>query len=182
MDALSSKEGSAAEEMQDGALRVLTRREAKLLDAVASRIFPTTDTPGAREAGAIRYIDRALADAYRDLLPRYRRGLRALNRYARTKHGKPFTALSESQQDAVLNDLEAGRVAGIPNGREFFDIVRHHVLEGVFCEPSYGGNRGMAGWRLVSFPGQQFGYSDPYINRVVDLPPVAADEPAKEEG
>ena len=181
MNSLSSTKGTVAEEMQDVALRALMRSEAKLLDAIAARIFPTTDTPGAREAGAIWYIDRALADAYRDLLPRYRRGLRALNRYARTQYGQPFPALSESQQDRVLTDLEAGRVAGIPNGGEFFDIVRCHVLEGVFGEPSYGGNRGMVGWRLVGFPGQQFGYADAYINRVVDLPPVAADEPAKEE-
>lgn len=181
MDSLSAKKGTAAGERRDEALRALTRSEARLLDAIASRIFPTTDTPGAREAGAICYIDHALADAYRDLLPRYRRGLRALNRYTREKHGQAFPALSESQQDVVITDLEAGRVAGVPNGGEFFELVRCHVLEGVFGEPGYGGNREMVGWRLVGFPGQQFGYPDPYINRVVDLPPVAADEPGKEE-
>jgi gluconate 2-dehydrogenase gamma chain len=181
MDSLSSTKGTAAEEVQDVALRALTRSEARLLDAIAARIFPTTDTPGAREAGATWYIDRALADAYRDLLPRYRRGLRALNRCAWTKYGLPFPALSEPQQDAVVTDLAAGRVAGIRNGGDFFELLRCHVLEGVFGEPGYGGNRGMVGWRLVGFPGQQFGYPDAYINRVVDLPPVAADEPTEEE-
>jgi gluconate 2-dehydrogenase gamma chain len=48
-------------------------------------------------------------------------------------------------------------------------------LEGVFCEPQYGGNREMIGWRLVGFPGQQFGYDDAYINRRVNLEPVAVD-------
>jgi gluconate 2-dehydrogenase gamma chain len=49
-------------------------------------------------------------------------------------------------------------------------MVRSHVLEGVFCEPQYGGNKGMVGWRMVNFPGQQYGYADAYINRPVDLP------------
>ena len=56
---------------------------------------------------------------------------------------------------------------------EFFEMVRYHVLEGVFCEPQYGGNKDMIGWRLVEFPGQQSGYADAYINKRVDLPPVA---------
>jgi len=33
------------------------------------------------------------------------------------------------------------------------------------------------GWRLVGFPGQQFGYADPYINKRVDLAPVRVDYP-----
>jgi gluconate 2-dehydrogenase gamma chain len=55
------------------------------------------------------------------------------------------------------------------------------VLEGVFGEPQYGGNRGLVGWRLVGFPGQQFGYADAYINKPVDMSPVAVPEPVDEE-
>ena len=47
-------------------------------------------------------------------------------------------------------------MAGFKQAAEFFETVRYHVLEGVFCEPQYGGNRDMIGWRLVNFPGQQF--------------------------
>ena len=36
-----------------------------------------------------------------------------------------------------------------------------------------GGNKDMLGWRLVGFPGQQFGYADAYINRAVDMEPMA---------
>ena len=145
------------------------------MEAIAGRIFPTTDTPGAVEAGALNYIDRALAGAYRHLLPQYRRGLRALERHAKAKFRASFLNLSASQQDAVLDELEAGEIKGLRNGEDFFELLRSHVLEGVFGEPSYGGNRDLIGWRLVGFPGQQFGYPDPYINRVVDLPPVACD-------
>ena len=163
------------------ALSTLTRYETRILEAVAERIFPPTDTPGAVEAGAISYIDKALAGAYRPLLPKYRRGLRELNRYAQHTFDRPFADLAEPDQDAILTDLEEGRGKIVRNGAEFFLLVRSHVLEGVFGEPIYGGNRHLAGWRLVGFPGQRYGYRDAYINRVVDLPPVAEANSAKEE-
>jgi gluconate 2-dehydrogenase gamma chain len=152
-----------------------TSEEAEILAAIAERIFPTTETPGAVEIGALNYIDIALAGDYAALRPLYRQGLRAINRHARAKFGKPFLALNESQQDALLNDFEAGSVDGFKPAAEFFEAVRYHVLEGVFCEPQYGGNKNMTGWRLVNFPGQQFGYPDSYINKPVDLEPVAVD-------
>ena len=40
-----------------------------------------------------------------------------------------------------------------------FAAVREHTIEGMFCDPLYGGNRNFAGWRLVGFPGAQWGYS-----------------------
>jgi gluconate 2-dehydrogenase gamma chain len=153
----------------------LTANEARILSAIADRIFPSTDSPGAVEAGAVEYIDRALAGDYAELLPGYRKGLRALDRYAREKFGTKFVKLGVERQDAVLLDCEAGQIPRFKNCADFFETVRCHVLEGVFGEPRYGGNRGLIGWRLVGFPGQQFGYSDAYINKPVDLSPVAAD-------
>jgi gluconate 2-dehydrogenase gamma chain len=125
------------------------------------------------EAGAISYIDTALADAYRADLPRYRRALRELDQYTREATGHAFVELGPDQQDAVLQDLEAGRTSVIQDGAAFFDMVRDHVLEGIFGDPQYGGNHDLIGWKLVAFPGQRTGYSDAYINHVVDLPPVA---------
>ncbi|MGH7768999.1 MAG: gluconate 2-dehydrogenase subunit 3 family protein [Candidatus Binatia bacterium] len=159
----------------------LTANEARILSAIADRIFPSTDSPGAVEAGAVEYIDRALAGNYAELLPGYRKGLRALDLYAREKFGAKFVKLGGADQDAVLLDFESGRIPRFKKGADFFETVRCHVLEGVFGEPQYGGNRGLIGWRLVGFPGQQFGYSDAYINKAVDLSPVAAEEPAAGE-
>ena len=150
----------------------LTLRQARFVDAIAARILPTTDTPGAVEAGAVFYIDRALAEPYSHFRSRYMRGLRALDEYAKRKFGASFEKLSVEQQDSVLGDLEAGTIIELRNGEEFFELLRTHVLEGVFGEPSYGGNRDMIGWKLVGFPGQQWGYPETYINKVVDLPPV----------
>jgi len=155
--------------------KMLTADEATTLEAIAGRIFPNTDTPGAVEIGALAYIDIALAADYASLLPLYRQGLRAINRHAQNKFGRRLAALSDPQKDAVLVDFESGSVAGFKPAAEFFETLRYHVLEGVFCEPQYGGNKDMAGWRLVHFPGQQFGYADAYIDKRVDLEPIAVD-------
>ena len=55
---------------QPFAFRILARKEIEILEAIADRIFPKTDTPGAVEIGAVEYIDIALAgDARRARAP-----------------------------------------------------------------------------------------------------------------
>ena len=156
-------------------LNVLTHEEGLVLAAIAERIFPKTDTPGAVEIGAVDYIDVALAGDYTALAPLYHQGLRAVNRYSRSEFNKTFLQLSDAEKDAVLRAFEASALASFKPAAEFFETLRYHVLEGVFCEPQYGGNKDMTGWRLVDFPGQQFGYGDPYINKRVDVEPISVD-------
>jgi gluconate 2-dehydrogenase gamma chain len=153
----------------------LNADELRLLEAISARILPTTDTPGAVEAGAANYVDIALAGAYADLLPRYQQGLRELQAHCQSQRGAAFESLPDAQQDEVLEALQAGNIAEVKGGDELFALVRRHILEGVFCEPTYGGNRDLVGWALVGFPGQRYGYADPYINKVIDLPPVAVE-------
>ena len=160
---------------------VLTPDQSKMLAAIADRIFPRTETPGAVEIGAVQYIEAALAGDYAALAPLYRQGLRAIERCAKAKFRRAFCLLSEAQKDQVLVDFETGAVPGFKLAADFFEILRCHVLEGVFCEPQYGGNRDMIGWRLVNFPGQQFGYADAYINKRVDLEPVSVNSPKPQE-
>jgi gluconate 2-dehydrogenase gamma chain len=160
----------------------LSHEEGLMLAAIAERIFPTTDTPGAVEIGAVNYIEIALAGDYTALAPLYRQGLRAVNLYSRSKFNKTFLDLTNAEKDAVLRDFEAGVPDSFAQAAEFFETLRYHVLEGVFCEPQYGGNKDMTGWHLVDFPGQQFGYADAYIDKRVDLEPVSVDStPPQEE-
>ncbi|HEX7232485.1 MAG TPA: gluconate 2-dehydrogenase subunit 3 family protein [Candidatus Binatia bacterium] len=162
---------------EDESQNILTADERKILAAIADRIFPRTETPGAVEIGALQYIEVALAGDYAALAPLYRKGLRAVERSAKASFGHAFCLLSEAQKDEVLLNFETGAVPGFKLAAEFFETARCHVLEGVFCEPQYGGNRDMIGWRLVNFPGQQFGYDHAYINKRVDLEPVAVESP-----
>ena len=155
----------------------LIPRHAAIVEAAAARIFPTTATPGATEAGALNYIKRLLAEAYPELAPLYRSGCRALDRHAKRRFGKGFLRIAAPEQDAVLAEFETGRVRDFNLASDFFEMLLSHTMEGVLGEPAYGGNRGLAGWRLVGFPGHQFGYADPYIGRRVDIEPVAVERP-----
>jgi gluconate 2-dehydrogenase gamma chain len=132
--------------------------DAATVAAFAERLMPgAPGKPGARDAGVVNYIDLALAGAYADLQDFYRRGLAQLDAYCRTTHNESFVRLQASQQDAVIRALEEGAATGFtwPTAQEFFNTIRTHTMEGMFADPIYGGNKDLAGWRLVGFPGAQ---------------------------
>ena len=140
-------------------LRALTAHEADLLDRIAELLIPSDDNgPGATEAMAVRYIDRALAGALQDQREAYRVGLAALERYARQTRGAPFLQLTETRQISLLIDVESGTATGANVGfagssAQFFALVRGHVMQGTFGDPHYGGNEGFVGWDLLGYPG-----------------------------
>ena len=176
-DTLSATNWAVAADGSVEMPRALKPEEFKVIQAIAGRVIPATDTPGAIEAGSADYIDIALANPYKSLLGRYKRAIAELEKYCGATFGKSFSALDDHQQDEVLEQLDDGKIQDVNNGKQFFELVRRHVLEGFFCEPHYGGNKDMIGWKLVGFPGQQYGYPDPYINKKIDIPPVAFDGP-----
>jgi len=136
-------------------LEHLTATEADLLDAIAARLIPTDATgPGATEARAVHYIDRALGGALASSRQAYTAGLAALDRYSRSSRGKPFTELSATDQDAVLIDVETGAATGFTgSSAAFFALVLTHTQQGTFGDPYYGGNANFVGWDLIKYPG-----------------------------
>ena len=114
----------------DSHARVLTNLERRTFEAIAERIFPKTESPGAVEIGAVDYIEIALAGDYAALLPLYRAGMKALNRHAKTKCDGQFARLDEKQQDEVLKDFESGAVAEIQKGRGVFRHGQISCLRG----------------------------------------------------
>jgi len=143
-------------------LALLTESQAAALDAVLDRLIPgDAEDPGAREANVLRYVQRALAGDYRDAAATYAEGLAALDAHAATAHGRVFAALSPTQQDAIVADLELDRVPGFPRGSAaFFELVRRHALEGMFGDPAWGGNAGLAGWSLLGYPGPRLEWAE----------------------
>ena len=133
----------------------LTAAETVTLEAIVARLIPSdANGPGALEAGAARYIDRALGEAFAGLREVYAAGLAALNAYALQTAGQPFAKLAPERQDSVLRDLEQNRATGFASGAAaFFELVLEHTLEGTFGDPHYGGNQGFIGWNLVGYPG-----------------------------
>jgi gluconate 2-dehydrogenase gamma chain len=141
---------------------VLTVSERQSLEAMVSRIIPSgADGPGALEAGCARYIESALGDAYRFVKNTYSAGLAALNSRALSNGGKSFAALGVTEQDKILSDFEKNTPIGnYGDSAAFFELVRQHTLEGMFGDPSYGGNANFAGWDLIGYPGPRM-YASP---------------------
>src|SRR5258706_454092 len=85
----------------------------------------------------------------------YRAGIAAANAFCVKTYGKSFDKISESQREEFLQGLRAGKVAfeNGPSARVFFATVYQNVMEGMFADPIYGGNRNKAGWKMIGFPG-----------------------------
>jgi gluconate 2-dehydrogenase gamma chain len=137
------------------ALETLTALEADALEAIAARLIPTDESgPGAAEAGAAHYIDRALAGPLRNFRDAYVSGLAAVDAYALSSKGTIFARLPANAQDAVLTDMEKNTATGFtPDAATFFALVRTHTIQGTFCDPYYGGNKDFVGWDLIGYPG-----------------------------
>ncbi|HEX8027165.1 MAG TPA: gluconate 2-dehydrogenase subunit 3 family protein [Vicinamibacterales bacterium] len=133
----------------------LTAAEADTLEAICARLIPSDKNgPGAREARAAHYIDRALGGALKESREAYRAGFAAFDRYCRSSRGGPFTELSERDQDSVLIDVETGAATGfVGSSGAFFNMVRTHTMQGTFGDPYYGGNANFVGWDLLGYPG-----------------------------
>lgn len=159
--AWASEQGAAA---QPAPLRALTRAQADAIDALTARILPAVDgRPGAREAGALYFIDRALATFNAGQKPLYADGVADLNRRAASLSapGAGFAALAPAQQDDVIRDIASSG---------FFQAVRFDTIVGTFALPSYGGNRDFAGWHLIGLEHRPrfqapFGFYDADANR-----------------
>lgn len=141
------------------ALETLNALEADTLEAIVARLIPTDENgPGASEARAAHYIDRALAGPMRALRGAYASGLAAIDDYALGAKGASFAKLDAAGQDAVLTDMEKNIATGFqPNAAAFFNLLRTHTIEGTFSDPYYGGNADFAGWNLINYPGLRMG-------------------------
>jgi gluconate 2-dehydrogenase gamma chain len=147
--ALLSESARSAHE-QKSSFQVLSAEEARDFEAIAARIIPTTDSPGAREAGVIYFIDRAFGSFHRGDLEGARAGYRELVAGLRRGH---FADLDEAAQDAYLRQHEHSA---------FFELLRFMTICGFFGMSSYGGNRNSIGWTLLGMEAHAHGYTFPF--------------------
>ena len=149
-------------------LRFFTAEEARVITAACARIFPSDASgPGATEANVVVYIDRQLAGPYGRDKYRYTKGpwVESYPEHGYQDKASPsetyregfkllgdnFAGLSTSDQDARLRMIEKSH---------FFQLLRQHTIEGMFCDPMHGGNAGLIGWQLVGYPGPQMSYRE----------------------
>ena len=146
---LSRAACAASEENRD--FVVLTAAEAREFEAIAARIIPTTDTPGAREAGVVHFFDQTFASFNAPMLNPARGGLQQFS--AALEGDVPFSELPESEQDAFLESQQS---------TPFFGMLQFMTLCGFFGMSKYGGNRDGVGWELVGMTPHTHVYQSPF--------------------
>lgn len=154
---LASCERAQEARLNAAEFTVLSTLEALEFDAIAARIIPTDETPGATEAGVIYFIDRVLGDDRQQEYETLKMGLAELQTAAAaTFNASSFHQLDAAQQDQLLTEIE---------DTEFFGTIRYLTVAGMFSLPEYGGNRGNIGFELLGFEDRHvwqppFGYYD----------------------
>ena len=138
---------------------VLTPDQAKEVEAIAARIIPTDELPGATEAGVVYFIDRALKTFASDNLARYQTGLAEVNHLATQMFlgVTSFSAATPEQQDKILTELSATQLCQTssrrrnqaPAGSGFFQTIWYDTVCGFLIDPEGGGNRDFAGWKVI---------------------------------
>ncbi len=134
-----------------------TPEEAIEIDAISARIIPSDETPGAREAGVVYFIDRALTTFAVDDQKTYREGLPSLQLRVRELFPsvEKFSSATPEQQDQILHSLDEqtgpARRHSRSNGASssFFQAVRIHTIVGFLVDPDSGGNRNGVGWKVI---------------------------------
>jgi len=173
-----------------GGLLFLTAAEAETLGAIADRLIPADELSiGGKEAGCVAFIDRQLDGTFgqgvsdyrrgpyfqgtpeqgpqNKLTPaqRYRVGLAALAACCQREYGKGFAQLDAATQDQLLTRMEANQLAlGEVDSKPLFELVLQNVREGFLADPVYGGNKDMASWNMLGFPGARYDFRD-YMDR-----------------
>jgi gluconate 2-dehydrogenase gamma chain len=184
-----------------GGWHYFTPQEATTVEAFVDRLIPPDElSPGGKDCGCAVFIDRQLAGPYgrfegyymsgpfqqgtkqqgpqSPVTPaqHYRQALAALDAACRDKYGgKNFADLSDTQKDEVITGLENGslRLDGTAS-QDFFKLILTDTQNGFLADPIYGGNKDMASWKMIGFPGAHYDYRD-WIdrhNQRVTLPAV----------
>jgi gluconate 2-dehydrogenase gamma chain len=136
------------------AASILTATERVTLDAFVDRLIPADASgPGAREAGVVDYIERALAEWLGNERSSLVQGLQAIDAQAISRHGSSFAELADGDKDALITAMENGQVEDMTNAQALFNRLHRLTLEGMFSDPYYGGNRHYIGWDLIGYPG-----------------------------
>jgi gluconate 2-dehydrogenase gamma chain len=173
-----------------------TAAEWAFVRAAADRLIPKDEHgPGAVELGVPEYIDRQMLTPYGDgaiwymqgpffdaapefgyqskLTPKeqYRLGIRAIDAHCQTAFQKTFAQLAPAQQDDLLKKIEAGEIKSddAPIRTFFSSFLLKNVMEGYFGDPMYGGNKDMAAWKMIGYPGVRADFMD-WVDKPVPYP------------
>ncbi|MFZ0425046.1 MAG: gluconate 2-dehydrogenase subunit 3 family protein [Xanthobacteraceae bacterium] len=171
--------------------KYFTAQEGGTVEAFVDRLIPSDDlSPGGKDCGCAVFIDRQLAGPYGRFegyymagpfqkgtkqqgpqsavtpAQHYRAALAAFDAACRNKYsGKSFVDLADAEKDEAIRGLEDGSLTlNGTDAQEFFKLILKDTQNGFLADPIYGGNRNMASWKMIGFPGAHYDYRD-WIDR-----------------
>jgi gluconate 2-dehydrogenase gamma chain len=182
--------------------KFFTPAERVFIEAAVGRLIPNDEVgPGAVEANVPFFIDRQLAGPYGrgdhyylggpwpkgtpeqgyqsrfSPAQLYRAAIAAIDKYTHANfNGADFAKLSDDDRDKLLKSMESGAIQledGV-DAKTFFAMLLQNTKEGYFSDPIYGGNKDMAAWKMIGFPGAHYDYRE-WVTRhgeAVPFPPV----------
>jgi gluconate 2-dehydrogenase gamma chain len=178
-DLAKSAAAAAAKATDTPPRLLLNEAEHAFVVAAVDTMIPADElSPSGSECGVAVFIDRQLASAWGGGAKLYRTGpyfkgkpeqgyqlpltpaefvtsgIAAANAWARKTYGADFDRLDADKRVEALTAMEQGK-AEFENFSSHAFFARLHTLamEGFFSDPIYGGNRNMASWRMLGFPG-----------------------------
>ena len=179
--------GAPPTPLRPGPWVYFTLEEGAAVEALVDRLVPPDpQTPGGKDAGCAVFIDRQLAGPYgsaqglymrgpfADGTPeqglqspvtpaeRYRQSLAALDEYL-PRHLRGKILRRAPRRSEGQGDLRPGAGLDKARRRKWPNVLRAtaaNTQEGFFADPIYGGNRDMAGWKMIGFPGARYDYRD----------------------
>jgi gluconate 2-dehydrogenase gamma chain len=165
-----------------------TQPERAFIEAAVARLIPNDPIgPGAVEANVPFFLDRQLAGKYGqgdhfylggpwpkgtpeqgyqtryNPAQLYRAAIGAIENYVSAQFaGLVFAKLEAADQDKVLKGLESGdiKIEDGVDSKAFFNMLLQNTKEGYFSDPIYGGNKDMAAWKMIGFPGAHYDYKE----------------------
>jgi gluconate 2-dehydrogenase gamma chain len=151
--AIAESACTARDESAD--FETLSSDEAREFEAIAARILPTTDTPGAREAGVIWFMDKAFGSFGAEYYEDARKGLKEFQAAIPESFpgAQKFSDLDEADQDQYLQTRQDS---------DFFQLMRSTTIMGFFSMSQYGGNRDDIGWKLLGLTGGHAAWQPPF--------------------
>jgi gluconate 2-dehydrogenase gamma chain len=165
---------------------LLNETEHAFVVAAVDTLIPADElSPSGSDCGCAVYIDRQLASAWGGGAKMYRAGpylkgkpeqgyqlpltpaefitagIAAANAWSRKSYGQDFDRLDSDKRIEALKAMEEGKADfGGMNSRAFFGRLLALTMEGFFGDPVYGGNRNMASWKMLGFPGLPATYAN----------------------
>ena len=135
----------------------------KLIEHLAKKIIPATETPGVKEAHVQDYIILMIKDCT-DIKSqnKFIGGLKDLEHYCASVYERPFGKCTENEKQQVLKYIEKkgrnfrGIIGKAQNrflGKSFFNTLKEYTAGG-YCSSEIGATKGLA---YVHIPGKFLG-------------------------